>query len=770
MKRPTYSLALLAVLTLSATTAHALSPTQLWSQRFGSTSVDAGMAVAVDVFDNVFVTGYFSNTANFGGGNLESSGPTDIFLAKYDATGAHQWSLRFGGAGDDNGVSIAVDNAGSVIITGFFQQTVNFGGADLVSVGSSDIFVASFSADGIYNWSRRLGGTVTEQSRSLAVDFFGNVLVTGEFKDTVDFGGGGLTSAGGSDIFLVKCNQTGAHVWSKRFGGTSDDQGWSVATHGVGDVMVAGDFGDTMDLGGGNLVSAGGTDLFLAMYDAAGVHGWSRSFGSASNETMRSLAVDDLGNAIITGYFSDSVDFGGGNLVTAGAGDIFLAKFGPAGTHQWSHRHGGVGADTGNSVATDALGNVYLTGYFSDTMDMGGGNLTSNGTQDIFIAKFDANGVHQVSRGSGSFNMDIGFSIATSGSVNAVMTGSFSGTVSFGIGNLVSIAGSQDVFLAKYEGVAAQPEIMSITDVGNDQGYQVKILFNRSAYDQEASSTPVIQYEAYRRDDPPPASSQMRRDLAGASTRELLADGWIFARSAPAHAEQSYGMVVPTIGDSTLANGPYYSVFFIRAATAMPAMFVDSPIDSGYSVDNLAPAVPGGFAYNAGVLAWNQSTAADFDYFTVYGSNTNDFGAATVVDYSVGPSMDVTAAPYIYYFVTATDFAGNEGLPATINTLSDVDGTPRSYVLSVNNYPNPFNPRTTVSYTVPVRGLVTVAIYDARGVLVATLVNNEDRAPNAYRVEWNGHSSSGAAVSSGVYFARIAQNGVTRSKKMVLLK
>jgi flagellar hook assembly protein FlgD len=104
-----------------------------------------------------------------------------------------------------------------------------------------------------------------------------------------------------------------------------------------------------------------------------------------------------------------------------------------------------------------------------------------------------------------------------------------------------------------------------------------------------------------------------------------------------------------------------------------------------------------------------------------------------------------------------------------VNTLSGVGGSPESYVLSVSNYPNPFNPRTTVSYTVPARGHVTVAIYDARGARVATLVN-EDRDAGAYRVDWDGRADNGATVSSGVYFARIEQAGATRSKKMVLLK
>jgi hypothetical protein len=247
-----------------------------------------------------------------------------------------------------------------------------------------------------------------------------------------------------------------------------------------------------------------------------------------------------------------------------------------------------------------------------------------------------------------------------------------------------------------------------------------------------------------------------------------MADGWTQIGAVDAHGETGYSIVVPTIGDSTEVMGQYYSVFFIRAATSDPYAFFDSPIDSGYSLDNLTPVVPNGLLYAGGHLSWNESRAADFDYFTVYGANLDDFGAATVVGYSVVPSIDVLGSSYVFYFVTATDFSGNESNPAKINTLSPVGGTPDSYVLSISNYPNPFNPRTTVGYTVPSRGRVTITIYDARGTRVATLLN-QDRDVGAYKMDWDGRADSGAIASSGVYFVRIDHAGASRTKRMVLL-
>jgi hypothetical protein len=131
--------------------------------------------------------------------------------------------------------------------------------------------------------------------------------------------------------------------------------------------------------------------------------------------------------------------------------------------------------------------------------------------------------------------------------------------------------------------------------------------------------------------------------------------------------------------------------------------------------------------------------------------------------------MEVNASPYVFYFITATDFSGNEGKPAVVNTLSGVGGTPKGYVLSISSYPNPFNPTTTIRCTVPSRGNVTVAIYDARGARVATLVNEEKEA-GAFTEAWIGRDDSGRVVSSGVYFARVSHPAGTKSYKMLLVK
>jgi len=162
----------------------------------------------VDRSGNILVTGYFGGTIDFGGGPLNSAGNSDIFVAKFTADGSHVWSKRFGDTSEDRGSSVATDASNNVLFTGFFNGTVDFGGGPLTSAGLDDIYIAKFAADGSHLWSKRFGDTLpVDFGLSVAVDASGNVLVTGVFGGTVDFGGGPLTSAGSGDIFVLQLNQ-----------------------------------------------------------------------------------------------------------------------------------------------------------------------------------------------------------------------------------------------------------------------------------------------------------------------------------------------------------------------------------------------------------------------------------------------------------------------------------------------------------------------------------------------------------------------------------
>jgi flagellar hook capping protein FlgD/beta-propeller repeat-containing protein len=547
-----------------------------------------------------------------------------------------------------------------------------------------------------------------------------------------------MVSAGGTDIFLAKYNASGTHLWSKRFGDVNLDSGYTVAADGLGNVLVSGYFAGTTNFGGGDLTSTGTHDAFVAKYNAGGAHQWSRRFGGTGTTETHAMAVDGSGNVALVGNFGGIVDFGGGNLSSTGW-DMFVARYNANGGHQWSKRFWGESA----GIAADGAGNVFVTGSFYPNADFGGLGWVSAGSSDVFIAKFDPNGVHQWSQGFGGRSVDQGRAVAASPGNTVVMVGGFADTVDFGGGNIASVGG-MDIFVARYGNKLL---INNINDVAVDQGKQVYIGFQASPHDASGMDPYVTQYQAYR-----------WTDL-----------GWVYAAEIPASGANDYVMDAPTDVDSTRSFGQHYSKFFIRALTSQPETFYDSPVDSGYSVDNLAPGIPANLVYSSGQLSWDESTAPDFDHFSVYGSNTNSFASAIMVDYTVTPALNVASLPYSFYFVSATDHSGNEGGPANVGTVTGVGGMPSSYVLSVSAYPNPFNPETCIRYTLPARSRVTIDVFDARGAHVATLVDAVAPA-GAYTVAWKGQDNGGSAVSSGVYFARLASAAGVRTYKMTLLK
>src|SRR5262249_8680037 len=155
----------------------------------------AANGIAIDGSGDVIVTGQFSSGADFGGGVLTSvGGGQDAYIAKYSPSGSYLWSRSFGGTGWDNGIAVAVDTSSNVIVAGQFANAVDFGGGPLTSAGSSDIFLAKYSATGVYVWSKSAGGAADDYVTAIAVDTSNNIVVTGYFPGTINFGGGTLTS------------------------------------------------------------------------------------------------------------------------------------------------------------------------------------------------------------------------------------------------------------------------------------------------------------------------------------------------------------------------------------------------------------------------------------------------------------------------------------------------------------------------------------------------------------------------------------------------
>lgn len=764
--RPFLRLLLIAVLVSFAHPGFAAPPAHFWSFSVGAPGSATPYCMAVLPTTGEFVaTGVASGTVvNLGGSDyVLPGGNPATFLARYTSAGKLEWVQFFQGSGAEQGDGVAFDASGNVYLAGEFTGSINLGGqAILPSNGNTDIFLAKYAPGGAHIWSKNVGGTGDEApARALAVDAAGNVFVTGLYNAPTNLGGGVLPYVADFDVFIAKYNTNGLWQWNIVTGSAGNDRGEAIALDGSGNVYVCGIFENSVSFSGQPLTSAGALDAFLVKYSNDGIIQWSQKRGSTGDDYALNVAADASGNVVLTGAFHGSVNFGGSTLNSAGNFDGYLARYNTSGVHQWSLRFGGTGEDIGERVAIDPNGKVFIAGEFaSPSVDMGGGSMPAAGTLfDTVIAKYSSSGAHTWSRVSGGIDNDIVTGLGADVNGNAVVGGSFGSSLDMG-GEVVSGGTNGGAFFAKY-GVG-EPFISSITDVGNDQGRNVRISVTRSLLDNGTAARPITEYQAFRRVLPLPAAV-MR------GVQPVPTGTWEFVASVPASGAKNYRIIAPTLADSTITLGMYRTKFFVRAATDDPVVFFDSPVDSGYSKDNLAPSIPQNFMFAIGNLTWKESKDADFDYFSVYGSNSNAFGSATLINYTTTTGIDVTAQPFSYYYVTATDFSGNEGKPAVVHALTGVGTTPGKYVLSVSAYPNPFNPLTTVRYTLPAKGRVTLDVYDLRGERVATLVN-EDRDAGAYTATWPGTNDRGATVSSGVYFAKLSTPNGERSYKLVLLK
>jgi len=270
------------------------------------------------------------------------------------------------------------------IVTGTFRGTATFGDTTLTSVGSGDMFIAKYDGDGNFLWVEQAGGTGSDGGRAIATDGSGNSIVTGHFTGTATFGDTTLTSAGSGEIFIAKYDGDGNFLWVEQAGGTFEGRlGHGIATDSSGNSIVTGHFRSTATFGDTTLTSAGSVDIFIAKYDGDGNFLWVEQAGGTGFDGGGAIATDGSGNSIVTGGFSGTATFGDTTLTSVGSGDMFIAKYDGDGNFLWVEQAGGFGG----GIATDGSGNSIVTGGFSGTATFGDSTLTSVGSGDIFIAK-----------------------------------------------------------------------------------------------------------------------------------------------------------------------------------------------------------------------------------------------------------------------------------------------------------------------------------------------------------------------------------------------
>jgi hypothetical protein len=352
----------------------------LWTKNF-----DAGVGdLVVDAGGNILVTGSYTGTPDLGGGPLPSPAfmSGGAFVAKFDAAGGHVWSKGFPPSnGATSGGVIAVDLAGNVVIGGSTTGCINLGSGNLCPSGyGGDLFIAKLDATGTPLWSKIGGGTNNGGVQSVVMDAQGNIALAGWYSDTLDLGSGTFTAGG--PTFVAKLDSAGTPIFVKPIGGGGAAP-ISIVFDSAGNELTAGSAG-AFDIGGGPLTSGG----FVGKLDPNGNHLWSHDIGNGQLQYIYGLSADPSDNLLVTGDFTGIIAVGGTFLQSAGADDIFVAKYDTAGTGLAAERYGDAAwLQQGYCVAVDAAGARYLSGSFAGQVDFGSGTLIAAGASDGFLAK-----------------------------------------------------------------------------------------------------------------------------------------------------------------------------------------------------------------------------------------------------------------------------------------------------------------------------------------------------------------------------------------------
>ena len=340
---------------------------------------------------------------------------------------------------------------------------------------TTTVFIVSINLNAqnpTFTWGKKFAtqsGASSATPLSVIFDGSGNVYTTGNFVGTVDFDPGAgvfnLVSNGSNDIFITKLDVNGNFVWAKSIGGSASDYGKGIALDGSGNIYLTGYYSNiTVDFDPGigvfNLSNLGGQDIFILKLDNGGNFVWAKQFGNSNSvEEGNSIAIDVSGNVYTTGFFQGTMDFdpGAGVFNLSATPGAFVSKLDMNGNFVLAKE---ISSARGQTVKLDASNNIFIGGHFSGTGDFDPSisvyNLTSFGSNDVFVLKLNSIGNFVFAKQLGGTSTDEGWGLDLDNAGNIIIAGAFQGTSDFdpgaGVFNLIS-SGSMDCYACKLSSI-----------------------------------------------------------------------------------------------------------------------------------------------------------------------------------------------------------------------------------------------------------------------------------------------------------------------------
>lgn len=440
------------------------------------TSLETIQSVVTDDAGNVYSVGYFNNEVNFDPTILGGTPATtqDIFIQKRAVDGTALWTHRIGGIEDDHANDIALDEFDNVYVTGFYQRTVDFDPDptnvyNLTAKGTKEAFILKLENSGDFVWAKTTEGdnatSSSVEAYSISANQAGSVTIAGSYAYGVDFdpvnsGTHFKTSNSGSkDIFVLNYDLSGNVSWFYEAGGPGRDLAQGIDAGNHGDYYVTGNYdGSVSSVSFSPTHTFNRKELFIEKIDGnTGNCLWARSAVGSIEDYSQSIAVHE-DNVYTTGYFSGTVVFSFGLGVSNGAKDIFVRRFNYAtGFPVGGETFGGSGDDKGYSVALNSCSELHLAGSFTGTVDFDNSalthNLVSNGRTDGYIVKLHDNFDYYWANSLGTVNDDFCRTVSTNDNGTTHAGGQYDGTLSFssgsGLGSCTSAFEEEDAFVVK---------------------------------------------------------------------------------------------------------------------------------------------------------------------------------------------------------------------------------------------------------------------------------------------------------------------------------
>ena len=361
-------------------------------------------AIAVDSFNNIYVAGTVSDSIKE---------DRNIFLVKFDSSGNEKWNLTWGGGDGEMCSGLAVDSNDNVYVAG---TTFSFG------AGEGDIFLVKYNGFGVQQWFGTWGGSNEDYCRDLVVDSFDDIILGG---NTYSFG------VGGSDIWLIKLDNSGVEKWNHTWGGTGWEYCYYLAVDSNSNLYVSG--------------QTSSNKLCLIKFDNSGVEKWNRTWNTSDDYYCSGLAVDSNNDVYVTGDFY--------NYAT-GDKNTFLIRYNTLGMQQWNRTWGG-GNDYCYGLAINSSNIIHIIKYSSPSAYNG----------DLLIVKYDSLGIQQSYNTWHGTNDAYGFSIAIDSLDNVYSAGC---TDTFGNGGL-------DMYLIKYDNMGTEKWKLTWGKTGNDVCFDIAL-------------------------------------------------------------------------------------------------------------------------------------------------------------------------------------------------------------------------------------------------------------------------------------------------------